>query len=104
MLFALEQQRIDDKKGYGAVKAWREIGFREKKHEGKMSMEKKKLDDKKEAEMRRLKLHERELDDKVMNMDLSGMNEVQQEYYRKMQHEILARRFSGGSCWECSLL
>jgi hypothetical protein len=48
--------------------------------------------------MRRLEFHERELDDKVMNMDLSVMNEVQQEYYRIMQHEILARRFSGGSC------
>jgi hypothetical protein len=84
---AMEQRRLEEK-----------LALEKKKHEGKMSMEKKQFDDKKEAEMRRLKLHERELDDKVMNMDLSGMNEVQQEYYRKMQHEILARSFSGGSC------
>lgn len=72
---ALEQKRIDE-----------HMALERKKHEEKMALEKKKLD-----------LQERELDEKVMTMDLSGMNEVQQQYYKRMQQEILARRFGGGA-------
>jgi hypothetical protein len=38
----------------------------------------KKIDEKTQLEQRKLELQERQLDDKVMTMDLSGMNEVQQ--------------------------
>jgi hypothetical protein len=55
----------------------------------------KKIDEKTQLEQRKLELQERQLDDKVMTMDLSGMNEVQQQYYKRMQEEILARRFGG---------
>jgi hypothetical protein len=47
---------------------------------------------------KRLQLQESELDDKVMAMNFSGMTEVQQEYYKRMQQEMLARCFGGGSC------
>jgi hypothetical protein len=74
---------------YGAEKDYLSNGFRENKTWKKMVMGEK-----------RLQLQESELDDKVMAMNFSGMTEVQQEYYKRMQHEMLARRFGGGSCWE----
>jgi hypothetical protein len=59
----------------------------------KMALQKKNFDEKTQLEQRKLELQERQLDDKVMTMDLSGMSEVQQQYYKRMQEEILAQRF-----------
>jgi hypothetical protein len=64
----MEQKKIAD-----------QMALEKTKHEEKMAMEKK-----------RLQQQERELDDKVMAMDLNGMNELQQEYHMRMQQEILA--------------
>jgi hypothetical protein len=64
----MEQKKIVD-----------QMALEKTKHEEKMAMEKK-----------RLQQRERELDDKVMAMDLNGMNELQQEYHMRMQQEILA--------------
>jgi hypothetical protein len=59
----------------------------------KMALQKKNFDEKTQLEQRKLELQERQLDDKVMTMDLRGMSEVQQQYYKRMQEEILAQRF-----------
>jgi hypothetical protein len=59
----MEQKKIAD-----------QMALEKTKHEEKMAMEKK-----------RLQQQERELDDKVMAMDLNGMNELQQEYHMRMQ-------------------
>jgi hypothetical protein len=59
----------------------------------KMVLQKKNFDEKTQLEQRKLELQERQLDDKVMTMDLRGMSEVQQQYYKRMQEEILAQRF-----------
>jgi hypothetical protein len=59
----------------------------------KMALQKKIFDEKTQLEQRKLELQERQLDDKVMTMDLSGMSELQQQYYKRMQEEILAQRF-----------
>ena len=42
-----------------------------------------------------LELKRRKEDDKVMKMDLRGLDERQRHYYEKMQDEIISRRFGG---------
>lgn len=42
-----------------------------------------------------LELKRRKEDDKVMKMDLRGLDERQRRYYEKMQDEIISRRFGG---------
>jgi hypothetical protein len=44
----------------------------------KMALQKKNFDEKTQLEQGKLELQERQLDDKVMTMDLRGMSEVQQ--------------------------
>ena len=42
-----------------------------------------------------LELKRRKEDDKVMKMDLCGLDDRQRRYYEKMQDEIISRRFGG---------
>ena len=42
-----------------------------------------------------LELKRRKEDDKVMKMDLRGLDERQRRYYEKMQDEIISRHFGG---------
>jgi hypothetical protein len=89
MFFALEQQRIDDKKVMEQKRLEEKMAMEQKKITDQMALEKTKHEEKMVIEEKRLQLLERELDDKVMAMDLSGMNEVQQEYYRECNMRYL---------------
>ncbi|OEL33064.1 hypothetical protein BAE44_0005917, partial [Dichanthelium oligosanthes] len=42
-------------------------------------------------------LKQRMEDEKIMNMNLSGMSERQQKFYMSMQDEIITRRYSAGT-------
>jgi colicin import membrane protein len=91
MFFALEQQRFDEKKVTEQEKKLEEKkAMEQKKIADQMALEKTKHEEKMAMEKKRLQQQERELDDKVMAMDLNGMNELQQEYHMRMQQEILA--------------
>jgi hypothetical protein len=84
-------------KGYGTGKKLEEKkAMEQKKIADQMALEKTKHEEKMAMEKKRLQQQERELDDKVMAMDLNGMNELQQEYHMRMQQEILAWRFGAG--------
>ncbi|XP_062208354.1 uncharacterized protein LOC133909820 isoform X3 [Phragmites australis] len=74
------------------AEALKEIKKKERNDEI-LAIEKKRL----ELVERDIELRQRIEDDKVMNMDLSGMSERQQQYYMRMQDEIIARRFGAGS-------
>jgi uncharacterized protein YdaU (DUF1376 family) len=86
MFFALEQQRFDEKKVTEQEKKLEEKkAMEQKKIADQMALEKTKHEEKMTMEKKRLQQQERELDDKVMDMDLNGMNELQQEYHMRMQ-------------------
>jgi hypothetical protein len=76
MFFTLEQQRIDDKKVMEHKRLEEKMAMEQKKIVDQMTLEKIKHEEKMVMEEKMLQLQERELDDKVMAMDLSGMNEV----------------------------
>jgi hypothetical protein len=70
----------------------------------KLEVETKKLAIKEQVENRRLDLQQQEMDlkqrmddEKIINMDLRAMSEVQQIFYRGLQEEIIARRLSTGN-------
>ena len=62
-----------------------------KRIEIKMAAEKERSD----LQRDQLELKRRKEDDKVMKMDLRGLDERQRRYYEKMQDEIISRRFGG---------
>ncbi|KAL6662025.1 hypothetical protein ACP70R_001409 [Stipagrostis hirtigluma subsp. patula] len=76
----------------------KELELRNKEQDGKtndkkLDLEKKRL----ELQEKDYVLREKEQENKVMSMDLAAMSEVQQQYYMKLQQEILAQRFGSGS-------
>uniref|UniRef100_A0A0A9DVW5 No apical meristem-associated C-terminal domain-containing protein n=1 Tax=Arundo donax TaxID=35708 RepID=A0A0A9DVW5_ARUDO len=73
---------------------------KEKVEEFKEMRKKERNDERLAIEKQRLELEKQQFefkrnmeDERVMNMDLSGMSERQQMFYRSMQDEIIARRF-----------
>jgi hypothetical protein len=70
-------------RGFRKEKAWRENGFT-----------KEKLDEKTQLDLKKLELQERQLDDKVYG---TKWDEWGTTTILRMQEEILARRFGGGS-------
>ncbi|CAL5052692.1 unnamed protein product [Urochloa decumbens] len=72
-----------------------------KRLELKQQVETRKIELMEQVENRRLDLQQEELelkrrmdDEKIMNMDLSGMSVLQQKFYSGLQEEIIARRYS----------
>jgi hypothetical protein len=70
----------------------------------KLEVATKKLAIKEQVENRRLDLQQQEMhlkqrmdDEKIINMDLSALTEVQQIFYRGLQQEIITRRLGGDS-------
>ncbi|CAL4965850.1 unnamed protein product [Urochloa decumbens] len=71
-----------------------------KKLELMQEVENKKLELKQQAENRKLQelaLKQRLDDEKIINMDLRGMSELQQKFYMDKQEEIITRRYGGGA-------
>ncbi|CAN6201439.1 unnamed protein product [Urochloa humidicola] len=71
-----------------------------KKLELMQEVENKKLELKQLAENRKLQelaLKQRMDDEKIINMDLRGMSELQQKFYMDKQEEIITRRYGGGA-------
>ncbi|CAN6196806.1 unnamed protein product [Urochloa humidicola] len=69
-----------------------------KKLELMQEVESKKLELKQQAENRKLQelaLKQRMDDEKIINMDLRGMSELQQKFYMDKQEEIISRRYGG---------
>ena len=67
------------------------IALEMKRLEIKMAAEKERSD----LQRDQLELKRRKEDDKVMKMDLRGLDDRQRRYYEKMQDEIISRRFGG---------
>jgi hypothetical protein len=66
---------------------------KKERHDQIMELERRKIELKeKDLELRKLSR-----DCTVMSMDISGMTELQQKYFRSLQDEIFARRFGAGS-------
>lgn len=72
--------------------------------EMKQEVHSRKIELKNQVENRRLDLQQEELelkrrmdDEKIMNMDLSAMSELQKKFYIGLQEEIIARRYSSGT-------
>ena len=70
----------------------------------KQEVKNKKIEAYKQVENRKLDIQEKELqlkqsmeDERVMNMDLSGLSERQKRFYMSLQDEIIARRERGGA-------
>ncbi|XP_062204912.1 glutathione S-transferase T3-like [Phragmites australis] len=74
------------------AEALKEVAKKER-YDERLALEKKKI----ELKEQDIALRRRIEDDKVMNMDLSGMSERQRQYYTSLQDEIIARRFGTGS-------
>jgi hypothetical protein len=67
-------------------------------------VETRRLDIKEQVENKRIDLQQQEMllkqrmdDEKIMNMDLSKMSELQQIFYSGLQKEIIARRLGSGN-------
>jgi len=76
--------------------------LKKERNDERIALEMKRLEIKMAAEKERsdlqrdqLELKRRKEDDKVMKMDLRGLDERQRRYYEKMQDEIISRRFGG---------
>ena len=70
----------------------------------KQEVETRRLDITEQVENRRIDLQQQELllkqrmdDEKIMNVDLTQLNEVQQIFYSTLQKQIIARRLGSGS-------
>jgi hypothetical protein len=80
------------------------LALENKRIEMKLEVATKKLAIKEQVENRRLDLQQQEMhlkqrmdDEKIINMDLSALTEVQQIFYRGLQQEIITRRLGGDS-------
>jgi len=76
--------------------------LKKERNDERIALEMKRLEIKMAAEKERsdlqrdqLELKRRKEDDKVMKMDLRGLDDRQRRYYEKMQDEIISRRFGG---------
>uniref|UniRef100_A0A0A9CFN4 Uncharacterized protein n=1 Tax=Arundo donax TaxID=35708 RepID=A0A0A9CFN4_ARUDO len=80
------------------------LALETKRLELKQEVENRKIEVQRQVENRKLDVKEKELqfkqrmeDERVMNMDLSGLSERQQKFYMSLQDEIIARRERGGA-------
>ncbi|KAF8651102.1 hypothetical protein HU200_059451 [Digitaria exilis] len=68
---------------------------KKERNDERLAVESRRIEMKQEQE--ELELKRRMDDEKIMNMDLSAMSELQKKFYIGLQEEIIARRYSSGT-------
>ncbi|KAF8768783.1 hypothetical protein HU200_007343 [Digitaria exilis] len=68
---------------------------KKERNDERLAVESRRIEMKQEQE--ELELKRRMDDEKIMNMDLSAMSELQKKIYIGLQEEIIARRYSSGT-------